>query len=852
MAKSKLTPMMSQYLEIKERYPDAILFFNLGDFYETFFEDAKLAARELEIVLTKRNDAPMAGVPIKKAESYINRLLRKGYKVAICDQIQDPKEAKGVVERDVVRVVTPGTVLEEDVLERGANNYIAALIPQGARIGLAVADLSTGEFQATELDKEGLKAELSRLQPAELVLPQGLNPEDFLPESDRRVAQTRVEDGYFKTEGLLEHFDLASLDGLGLSELAGRGAAGLLQYLKETQKERLAHLSRPQVYSVSEQVQLDRFTRRNLELLREIGGGERETLFAVLNRAITGPGERLLRRLLLAPSLDREEIERRLNLVELLYREGLLRAELREVLNDGSDLERLAGRLGSGRANPRDLLSLAQSLENLPGLRDLTERLRGAGASEILEEVAATLDKLGLEDLGELIKRALREDAPLTVKEGGLIRVGFDRELDGLKIREKEYKEKVLELESKERARTGINSLKIGYNNVFGYYIEVTKVHAWRVPQDYVRKQTLTNAERYITPQLKEYEGKILSAAERATELEYEIFQELRKRVAGRVQQIQELAGLVAKLDCFATLAEVAKSNGYTRPSFTDKQDFFISEGRHPVVERREEFVSNDLTLGEKEHLVILTGPNMSGKSVFIRQIALIALLAQMGSFVPAKRARLPIIDKVFTRVGASDMLASGYSTFMVEMLETANILNNASPQSLIILDEMGRGTSTFDGVSIAWAVAEHLAIEVRAKTLFATHYHELTKLAEGTAGVKNMHVRVKEYGDEVIFLHRVAEGVAEGSYGVHVARLAGLPWGVTNKAAQILERILKNNPLDAMGELRSREPQFLEQLALFAAEEHPVIKRLKGVDLNSLTLLEALDLLQELKKELD
>lgn len=849
---TKLTPMMRQYLRIKEQYPDAILFFNLGDFYETFFEDAELASRELDLVLTKRNEAPMAGVPLKKAEVYINRLLKRGYKVAICDQLQDPQEARGLVLRDVVRVVTPGTALEEEVLEPGLNNYIAAILPQGERLGLAVADLSTGEFRATELSQDELKAELARLQPAEMLLPQGFDAEGTLKEADRRVAQTRVEESHFRAEELLEHFDLASLEGLGLSELAGRAAAGLLKYLKETQKERLAHLKRPQAYSISEQMQLDPFTQRNLELVRDLSGGTQNTLFSVLNRAVTGMGERLLRRWLLAPLLDREEIERRLDLVELLYNEGLLRAELRAFLKDIHDLERLAGRLGAGRANPRDLLSLGQSLEKLPQLRELVERLRAAGPSEILEELAKTLDTLSLEDLAELLRRALREDAPLTLKEGGLIREGFDHELDELKAQERAYKKKILELEAKERERTGIPSLKVGYNTVFGYYIEVTKAHARRVPPDYIRKQTLVNAERYITPELKEYEGRITSAAERAVELEYEIFLQLRERVAARVKQIQELAELIARLDAFAALAEAAKANGYTRPSFTEKPALEIRDGRHPVVERREEFVPNDLLLREDEHLVILTGPNMSGKSVFIRQIALIVLMAQIGSFVPAREARLPLIDRIFTRVGASDMLASGYSTFMVEMLETANILNNATPRSLIILDEMGRGTSTFDGVSIAWAVAEHLATKVKAKTLFATHYHELTKLAARVPGVKNMHVRVKEFGNEVIFLHRVAEGVAEGSYGVHVARLAGLPEEVTAKAAQILDQILKNNPLDAMGELRSKEPRFLKQLALFAAEEHPVIKRLKGLDLEKLTPLEALELLAQLKREID
>ncbi|MGQ9602373.1 MAG: DNA mismatch repair protein MutS, partial [Candidatus Bipolaricaulia bacterium] len=614
MTKPKLTPMMRQYLKIKEEYPDAILFFNLGDFYETFFEDAELASRELELVLTKRNEAPMAGVPIKKAELYINRLLKKGYKVAICDQLQDPSQARGLLERDVVRVITPGTILEEEVLERGLNNYIVAILPQGERLGLAVADLSTGEFRATELSQAELKGELARLQPAELLLPQGFDAREFLKEADRRIAQTGVEEGYFsRAEELLGHFGLTSLEGLSLSDLAGRAAAGLLKYLKETQKEHLAHLKKPQAYSLSEQMQLDPFTQRNLELVRELGGGGQNTLFNVLNRTVTGMGERLLRRWLLAPLLDREEIERRLDLVELLYNEGLLRAELQEFLKDIYDLERLAGRLGSGRANPRDLLSLGQSLEKLPKLRELVERLRAEGASEILDELAATLEDLSLEDLAELLKRALREDAPITLKEGRLIREGFDHELDELKAQEKEYKKKILELEVKERERTGITSLKVGYNTVFGYYIEVTKAHARRVPQDYIRKQTLVNAERYVTPELKDYEGKLTSAAERAVELEYEIFLELRERVAQRVGQIQELASLIAQFDAFAALAEVAKSNGYTRPRFTEKPVLEIRDGRHPVVERREEFVPNDLLLKEDEHLVILTGPNMSG-----------------------------------------------------------------------------------------------------------------------------------------------------------------------------------------------------------------------------------------------
>jgi len=875
MAGVKLTPMMRQYLKIKEEYPDAILFFNLGDFYETFFEDAELVSRELELVLTKRNEAPMAGVPIRKAQIYISRLLKKGYKVAICDQVQDPKEAKGLVAREVVRVVTPGTALEEEVLEPGRNNYIAALVVEGDQVGLAVADLSTGEFRATQLPLDDLKGELMRLQPAELVLPGSLFEGDQSQaqlqlqemleglglELERRVALTRVDKACFQVELLLEHFQMSSLEGLGLGELAGRSAGGLLSYLRETQKEGLAHLRRPLPYSLADQMALDPFTQRNLELVQELReGGPPEkrgprTLFAVLNRTVTGMGERLLRRWLLAPLLDRGKIEQRLEMVELLAQEGLIRAELRSLLKEVHDLERLAGWLGSGRATPRDLLALAQTLERLPELRALLEELEGKAKQPPakLEQLKGVIDELHLEDLAKLLREAIREDAPPTVKEGGIIREGFDRELDELKSQEREFKRKIVELEAQERARTGIGSLKVGYNSVFGYYIEVSRTHARRVPSDYMRKQTLANAERFITPKLKEYEGAILSAQERARELEYAIFTELRSRVAARVGELQRLAEALAELDLFAALAEVARSNGYVRPQFTDAPRIEIREGRHPVVEQHEEFVPNDLVMGEDDHLVVLTGPNMSGKSVYIRQVALIALMAQMGSFVPAKRAVLPIIDKIFTRVGASDMLAFGYSTFMVEMLETAAILRGATPRSLIILDEMGRGTSTFDGVSIAWAVAEHLATKVKAKTLFATHYHELTKLAERLPGVKNLHVRVKEFGDEVIFLHKVVEGVAEGSYGVHVARLAGLPREVTDRAAQILEQILKNNPLDAMGEprRRRREPQFIKQLALFSADEHPVLRRLKELQVEALTPLEALELLAQLQREL-
>ncbi len=853
---AKLTPMMQQYFRLKEKHRDVILFFQLGEFYETFYEDAELISRELDLVLTRRDEAPMAGVPIKRAHLYINRLLKKGYKVALCDQLQDPEEAKGVVERDVVRIVTPGTVLDEEALERGKSNHIAALFVENGRVGLAVADVSTGEFQATELkDLTEAQHELVRLQPTELVLPRGHDVKDLHPDPEHHLAITELDRSHFKPDVVAEHFQLLSLEGLGLTPLAARAAGGLLRYLKETQKEGLSHLHPPSFYATSEQMGLDPFTQRNLELVRELRtGGEEHTLLTVLKGTITGMGERLLRKWILSPLIDRAAIEKRLDMVELFYEQELARHELRELLAQIYDVERLAGKLGSNRANPRDLLSLEQSLKHLPVLRQQVSDWQVHSEVARLKELARTLEELPLDDLAKELSRALREDAPFTLKEGGILKEGYSPALDAFKEQEREYKQKILELERLEQQRTQIPSLKVGYNTVFGYYIEVTKTHSKRVPPEYIRKQTLTQAERYITPELKEYEEKILSAQERAQKLEYELFLKLRDRVAKHVKDIQRLAQVIAELDVYAALGEVAKKNNYCRPRFTEGREIEILEGRHPLVEGRQrgqEFVPNDLKLKENEILVILTGPNMSGKSTWLRQNALICLMAQMGSFVPAKSAKLPIVDKIFTRVGASDMLAFGYSTFMVEMLETANILHNATERSLVILDEMGRGTSTFDGVSIAWAVAEYLVKRVKAKTLFATHYHELTLLEEKLPGVVNMNVLVKEYGDQVIFLHRVERGVAEGSYGVHVAKLAGLPKEVTDQASEILHRILQGNPLEAIEGKKPLRPKVIKQPALFSGEPHPVIEELKKIDVNQLTPIEALNILSKLKERI-
>lgn len=852
MTKPKLTPMMQQYLRIKAQHHDIVLFFQLGDFYETFFEDAELAARELDIALTKRDDAPMAGVPVKRVAFYVNQLLKKGYKVALCEQLQDPQEAKGLVERDVVRIITPGTILEEELLEQGLNNYLVALYPEGDSVGLAYADVSTGEFCATELSRADLKNELNRLRPAEIILPQGTT----LDEENHHTARSYLEPSCFQIQKILDHFGIISAEGLGLSELAGRSAAGLLSYVQETHKGSLKHLNPPKVYQLSRQMGLDPFTQRNLEILEELrGSGTQATLFRVINHTVTGMGERLLRRWLLAPLLERTEIERRLDSVAFFVEHALERSELQSLLGRIYDLERLTGRLGAGRVTPRDLLSLRQSLERMPKLTALVQRWVELNAPAKLREFLDQLQALALDELRELLSRAIREDAPIELKEGNIIQEGFSPELDQLKTQERIFKRKILELEARERERTGIQTLKVGFNTVFGYYLEVSKAAAKRVPPDYHRKQTLTNAERFITPELKEYEEKILSAEERAKRLEYELFCQIRDAAAQKLFELQQLARIVAELDVLAALAEAAHRYHYTRPHFTDRQEILITDGRHPIVEHLlpgGQFVPNDLKFNEDEYLIVLTGPNMSGKSVYLRQIALICLLAQIGSFVPAKAATLPVVDKIFARVGASDMLAAGYSTFMVEMLETANILNSATERSLIILDEMGRGTSTFDGVSIAWAVAEHLAIKVRAKTLFATHYHELTKLAERIPGVKNYYVQVKEYGNQVVFLHKVAPGATEGSYGVHVARMAGLPEEVTRKADEVLQKILQNNPLDAMGEFRKKDPRFVKQLAIFHTDEHPVVQELKTIDINKLTPLEALELLAKLKKRVE
>lgn len=850
---TELTPMMRQYMQLKEQHPGTLLFFQLGEFYETFFEDAETAARELDIVLTQRDGTPMAGVPTKKADVYINRLLKRGIKVAVCDQVSEPQKGKGIVARSVTRVVTPGTVVDEDVLQRDSNNYLVAVFDKHKTWALALCDLSTGEFRATSFSEAAtLLAELSKLAPAELLFPTGFLLQ--LPAELERVPQTRIGLDEFDAGLTLAHFEVASSAGLGLSELESEVAGGLLSYLKQTQNE-LAHLERPKSYSTEETLRLDPFTVRNLELVRPLRDGDaRATLLGVLNQALTGMGQRLLRHWLLNPLLDASRIEDRLDAVQTLVENGLQRSELRETLKGVYDVERLVGRLGSGRSTPRDLLSLKQSLTQLPDLWLQLKELHEKRATAAFDDISSALENVKLRELAELLESAIRDDAPPTLKEGGVLRHTFHPELQALLDQEQRARQQLLSLEVQERQHTGINSLKVSYNTVFGYFIEVPRSQAEKVPPHYQRKQTLSNAERYITPELKTLEEKILAAQQRSRELEYRLFCQVRDEVAEHSTDLQTLAKSLATLDVFAALAHVAQHHDYVRPTLGNGHDVRIKNGRHPVVEtlmKGQAFVPNDLTLDDADDLVILTGPNMSGKSTYLRQMALIALMAQMGSFVPAEKAQLPLFDQIFTRVGASDMLAGGHSTFMVEMLETANILNNATRQSLVLLDEMGRGTSTFDGVSIAWAVAEHLVKAVKAKTLFATHYHELTQLSEQLSGVVNMHVQVKEYAGDIIFLHQIAPGAAAGSYGIHVAKLAGLPPAVIAAAETLLKRILAANPLEAIDEGKVRGPRVIQQLALFRQDDHPVIQTLSQLDVNSLSPMEALAMLARLKEQL-
>jgi DNA mismatch repair protein MutS len=858
MAKSSgMTPLRRQYLQIKKQYPDAILLFRLGDFYETFDEDAKVVAQTCDIVLTSRpvgknQRVPLAGVPYHAVEGYIAKLINAGYKVAICEQVSD-QTVKGLMPREVVRVITPGTVVEPTLLDEKRNNYLAALVVEGNKAGIAYVDITTGEFATTQISDEDVwqtvGQELERLQPAEVLVSQVSNLKSQVSCPLSPYDDWRFELGNAR-QALLDHFGVASLAGFGCEglPLAVQAAGAIVQYLRETQKAALGQLRSLSTYSTAAFMNLDAATRRNLELFQTIRTGSvKGSLLGVLDATVTAMGGRLLHQWLNQPLLDRHQLERRLDAVDAFYHDTPARTEVRALLKELADLERLANRAVQRIAGPRDLLGVRKSLEVVPRLREVVE---GMGGENPLSHISYPLDPCP--EVVALIEQAIADDAPATLASGGVIRRGFSAELDNVVTASRDAKHWVANLEATERKRTGIKSLKVGYNKVFGYYIEVTKANLDAVPEEYIRKQTLVNAERFITPELKEYESLILNAQERILDLESTIFRQVCEQVGAFAERLLGAARALAHLDVYAALAEVALRHNYVRSVLTEGEEIEIVAGRHPVVEltqRDEPFVPNDVRLSPDETLLVITGPNMSGKSTFLRQVALIVLMAQIGSFVPADEARIGLVDRIFTRIGAQDEISAGQSTFMVEMVETANILNHASARSLLILDEIGRGTSTYDGISIAWAVVEyiHNHPRLRAKTLFATHYHELTELAEILPHVRNYNVAVIEEGDKVVFQHKIVPGSADRSYGIHVAQLAGIPRAVIHRATEILSELEDHYD---WREKRQRVGEVaVQQLPLFSTEPHPVVEEIRQLKIDEISPLEAISKLYQLQR---
>ena len=877
---AEYSPMMQHYLQTKEEYPDCILFYRLGDFYEMFFEDAKIVSRELELTLTGKScgqeeRAPMCGVPFHAYESYMNRLVAKGYKVAICEQMEDPKQAKGMVRREVIRVVTPGTNINEQALDEGKNNYIMCIVSLSDQFGVATADVTTGDFFVTEVDsKRRLLDEIYKFSPTEVVCNEAL----FMSGLDIDDLKNRVgivlyslENWYFDDSlcenTLKEHFRVNSLEGLGLADLeCGMIASGsLLKYLYETQKNSLEQISAIHPYTTGKFMVLDSSTRRNLELVETLREkAKRGSLLWVLDKTKTAMGARMLRSFVEQPLIEKEEIEGRLDAIEELMQRAIDREELREYLNPVYDLERLLTRITYQSANPRDLTAFKSSIGMIPHIRGILLELQSKEIQGICEDMDT------LEDLYTLIDAAIEEEPPITVREGGIIKDGYHEEIDRLREAKSQGKNWLAELEAKEREKSGIKNLKIKFNKVFGYYLEVTNSFKDLVPDYYTRKQTLTNAERYITPELKEMEDMILGAEDKLVQLEYELFRELREQIAKNVVRIQKTAKALAKIDVFASLALISEQNHYCRPSLNQNGRIDIKNGRHPVVEKminNDMFIANDTYLdNQKNRISVITGPNMAGKSTYMRQTALIVLMAQIGCFVPAETADIGIVDRIFTKVGASDDLASGQSTFMVEMTEVANILRNATGNSLLILDEIGRGTSTFDGLSIAWAVVEHISNPklLGAKTLFATHYHELTELEGKLDNVNNYCIAVKEKGDDIVFLRKIVKGGADKSYGIQVAKLAGVPDSVIERAKEIAEELGRHDIVDFTEILSNKKNSAtkkkkehldevdLTQMSLFdAVNDNDIIEELKEIDVGNLTPIEALNKLYELQNKI-
>ncbi len=877
---NELTPMMKQYMQTKEEYKDCILFYRLGDFYEMFFDDALTASKELEITLTGKNcgleeRAPMCGIPYHAVDSYLNRLVSKGYKVAICEQVEDPKTAKGIVKREVIRVVTPGTNLDTQGLDETKNNYIMCIVYMADRYGLSVADVTTGEYLVTELDSQTkLMDELYKFMPSEIVCNEafymsGLDLDDL--KNRLHMAIYSLEAWYFDDalcrETLQEHFKVASLEGIGLSDYeCGMIASGaLLKYLEETQKNSLSHMSRLTRYATGNYMVLDSATRRNLELVETLREKQkRGSLLWVLDKTKTAMGARTLRKYVEQPLIDKKSIVKRLDAVAELKDNAICREEIREYLNPVYDLERLVGKITYQSANPRDLIAFQSSLSMLPSVKCILKDME----SDLLKEIYEELDPL--EELCDLVGRAIQEEPPLAMKEGGVIKDGYNEEVDRLRKAKSEGKNWLADLETKEREKTGIKNLRIRYNKVFGYYLEVTNSFKDLVPDYYTRKQTLANAERYIIPELKELEDTILGAEDKLCALEYELYCEVRNTIAAELTRIQRTAKAVAKLDVIASLALVAERNNYVRPKINEKGVIDIRDGRHPVVEKmipNDMFIANDTYLDDKKQRIsIITGPNMAGKSTYMRQAALIVLMAQLGSFVPASSANIGLVDRIFTRVGASDDLASGQSTFMVEMNEVANILRNATSKSLLILDEIGRGTSTFDGLSIAWAVVEYISNSklLGAKTLFATHYHELTELEGKISNVNNYCIAVKEKGDDIVFLRKIVKGGADKSYGIQVAKLAGVPDPVINRAKEIVEELVtaditgKVKDIAVQGSETKKKTQKkldevdLTQFSLFdTVKDDDVLNELKELDISHMTPMDAMNKLYQLQNKL-
>jgi DNA mismatch repair protein MutS len=856
-----VTPIRQQYLEIKRQYPDTLLLFRLGDFYETFDQDAEIASRELDIVLTSRPigkglRAPLAGIPYHAIENYLARLIEKGYHVAICEQVGD-QPAKGIFPRKVVRVVTPGTLIEAGLLPGDSNNYLTSIVLEGGRAGIAYVDISTGEFAVTELDAPAdssagssnqefapIRAELTRLRPAEIIHPDNLILPNGIPGHLTAWPAWRFEPGKCQ-ETLLSHFGASTLDGFGLQgmPLAIRAAGGILQYLKETEGAALALLSGLRVYSLSEFMTLDASTRRNLELTETLRGELKGSLLGVLDQTVTPMGKRRVRQWVSQPLLDVDRIRKRQDGVAYFVSHSMLRAELQAALKPLSDLERLTNRILSGHAQPRDLVAMRETLLRLPAVEKVIkgkeEDEQGFLKSAFLPSFENCSDEL------TLLQTAIDDDPPATLQNTGVIRAGHSHELDGVIEASRHARDWINNLEPAERQRTGIKTLKVGYNKVFGYYIEISHGQAANAPSEYIRKQTLVNAERYITPEMKEYETLVLNAEERIREIEARLFREICSALMKSAGRLLDTAHALAELDVLSSLAEAAALGSYIRPEISEDNGLDIRDGRHPVVEQMlhgERYVPNDITFESGEAIRVITGPNMSGKSTYLRQAALITLMAQMGSFVPASSAKLGLVDRIFTRIGAQDEIHAGQSTFMVEMIEVANILHHATSRSLLILDEIGRGTSTYDGVSIAWAVVEyiHNHPQLRAKTLFATHYHELTQLADLLPGVRNYNVAVTEADGNVVFLHKIIPGGADRSYGIHVAQLAGLPRPVIQRATEIMGELEKSS-----GQAIRINPQAAQQVALFP-ETNPLLDELGKLDMNALSPIEALNKLYE------